>query len=202
MWFYFIFFLFLFFPSFLSSVSLLPFVTFSYGLIYIFLFFLPLFPCLLFSFLSVCSTFFLPFLMFLSNLSLSLFLIIYSALSLCLIFLAHYHLKGKVKLVRLPCCLSPLINCEPICSFMKFSSEVMPRRYNFQCHKLNHSIMADVQTSEVVAKLAPVNMGSWMLKFGNHFNDIIFVWQLSPYLCNNGPHSWIHYFITVVNHGE
>jgi hypothetical protein len=69
-----------------------------------------------FSFLLVCFTFFLHFLMFLSNLSLSLFLIIYSALYLCLIFLAHYNLKGKVKPVRLPCCLSPLINCEPICT--------------------------------------------------------------------------------------
>jgi hypothetical protein len=46
---------------------------------------------------------------------------------------------------------------------MKFNREVMPLKVistpYFLIPYLNHSKMADVQTSEVDAKLAPVNVG-------------------------------------------
>jgi hypothetical protein len=35
--------------------------------------------------------------------------------------------------------------------------------------------MADVQTSEVDAKLAPVKVGVWRVRFGNHGNQTIIV---------------------------
>jgi hypothetical protein len=47
---------------------------------------------------------------------------------------------------------------------MKFSTEVMPSKVTstpyFLIPSFNHSKMADVQTSEVDAKLAPVNVGT------------------------------------------
>jgi hypothetical protein len=42
---------------------------------------------------------------------------------------------------------------------MKFSREVMPLKVTLTFRTFNHSKMADVQTSEVDEKLAPVNVG-------------------------------------------
>jgi hypothetical protein len=36
--------------------------------------------------------------------------------------------------------------------------------------------MEDLETSEVKAKLTPVNVGLWKAKFGNHGNHTIPVW--------------------------
>jgi hypothetical protein len=80
-----------------------------------------------------------------------------------------YFLKRKVGLMRSPVCLSvcvsPLITFEPIGRSLWNSVERSchwrwPRRRTF-----NHSKIADVQTSEVDAKLAPVNMGPWNLVY-------------------------------------
>jgi hypothetical protein len=57
--------------------------------------------------------------------------------------------------------------------------------------------MADVQTSELDAKLWPVNVGPRRVKFGNHGNHAIIAWQLQPYLWNNGYHSSTHCLTTV-----
>jgi hypothetical protein len=41
--------------------------------------------------------------------------------------------------------------------------------------------MANVQTCEVGVKFAAVNVAPWKVKFGNHGNHTILVWQLNPY---------------------
>jgi hypothetical protein len=52
--------------------------------------------------------------------------------------------------------------------------------------------MADVQNSEVDAKLGSVNVGALKAKFGSHRNQAIFVLKLNPYLCDSGSHSLTH----------
>jgi hypothetical protein len=63
-----------------------------------------------------------------------------------------------------------------------------PRRHTLISRSFNHSKMADVQTSEVHAELTPINVGPWRVRTDNHGNHAILVWQLNPYLCNNGSH--------------
>jgi hypothetical protein len=48
---------------------------------------------------------------------------------------------------------------------------------------------ADAQTSEVDAKLAPVNVGPWRVRNGDYGNHTLLVWQFNPQLCINGSHS-------------
>jgi hypothetical protein len=42
--------------------------------------------------------------------------------------------------------------------------------------------MTDVQIYKVDEKLAPDSVWAWMVKFGNHGNHTILVWQLNPYV--------------------
>jgi hypothetical protein len=56
--------------------------------------------------------------------------------------------------------------------------------------------MAEVQTSEVGAKPAPVSLGLQRLTFGNNGNQSITVRQLKPYSFNNGSHSLTHCLAT------
>jgi hypothetical protein len=58
--------------------------------------------------------------------------------------------------------------------------------------------MTDIQTSEVDTKFAPVNVRPWSVKFGNHDNNAILVWQLNPYLGNHGSHSLTLCLTTVI----
>jgi hypothetical protein len=62
--------------------------------------------------------------------------------------------------------------------------------------------MADVQPSKMAAKLAPVNVETWSVKFDNNGNHTILMWLLSPYLCNNGPHSSTNRLTTVTMVGN
>jgi hypothetical protein len=39
-------------------------------------------------------------------------------------------------------------------------------------------------------KPAPFSVSLSKVKFGNHGNQTTLVWQLKPYLCNSGYHSW------------
>jgi hypothetical protein len=39
-------------------------------------------------------------------------------------------------------------------------------------------------------------MGEWRVKFGKHCKTTILVWQLNPYLCNNGSYSRTHCLTT------
>jgi hypothetical protein len=48
---------------------------------------------------------------------------------------------------------------------------------------------SEVRSSDVEAKLAPVSVGPWWIKADKHGNHTILLWQLNPYLCNNGFHS-------------
>jgi hypothetical protein len=47
--------------------------------------------------------------------------------------------------------------------------------------------LADVQTSEVDAKCAPVSVGLWRAKFGNNGNHSILAWQLNHTCATMGP---------------
>jgi hypothetical protein len=69
--------------------------------------------------------------------------------------------------------------------------------HNFYSHSFNHSKMAEVKTSEVDAKPAPVSLGLSRVKFGNRGNRTFVVWQRKPYLCINGFHSWTHCLTTI-----
>jgi hypothetical protein len=62
--------------------------------------------------------------------------------------------------------------------------------------------MADVQTSKVDEKLAPVNVGTRRVKIRNHGNHTILVWQLKPYLYNDGSQSWNHCLATLTMEGD
>jgi hypothetical protein len=85
-------------------------------------------------------------------------------------FLAYFPQKGKWGLWdHQSVCLSvppSLITFEPIGRFLWNSVRRSchwrwPRCRTFQPRTFNHSKMADVQTSEVNAKLASVNVGPW-----------------------------------------
>jgi hypothetical protein len=71
-----------------------------------------------------------------------------------------------------------------------------PRRHTLLSRSFNHSKMTDVQTSEVHSELTPINVGPWRVQTDNRGNHAILVWQLNPYLCNNGSHSWTHCLTT------
>jgi hypothetical protein len=45
--------------------------------------------------------------------------------------------------------------------------------------------MAEAHTIEVDANPAPLSLGLSRVKFGNHGNKIIVVWQLRAYMYNN-----------------
>jgi hypothetical protein len=62
--------------------------------------------------------------------------------------------------------------------------------------------MAEVQTSEMGAKLTPVSLGLSTVKFGNHGSQFIVVSQLNPYLYNNGSHTLTHSLTTVTVVGD
>jgi hypothetical protein len=48
--------------------------------------------------------------------------------------------------------------------------------------------MVDIETSDLDSKLTLVNLWLWRVKFGNHGNQTILVWELKPYLFSSGSH--------------
>jgi hypothetical protein len=62
--------------------------------------------------------------------------------------------------------------------------------------------MVKVRISEMDIKPAPVSLKLSKVKFGCHGNQTIIVWQLKPYKCSNGSHSWTHCLTTVTIVGD
>jgi hypothetical protein len=87
----------------------------------------------------------------------------------CSPFFSLLSSKRKVRLMRSPICLSvcsPLITFEPIGRYLwnsvgRSCHWRWPRRRTFYSRTFNHSKMVDVQTSEMDATLAPVNVRTW-----------------------------------------
>jgi hypothetical protein len=62
--------------------------------------------------------------------------------------------------------------------------------------------MRYVRTSEVDAKLAPVRVEQWRVKFGNYGYQTILMWLLKPFLCNSGSHTCICCVSRVIKVGD
>jgi hypothetical protein len=122
--------------------------------------------------------------------------------------LAYIFLKTKNDLMRslrclcLSVCGSPINNFRTqLYIFMKFSREVIhwkwPRRHTFNPVVSTTPKGQTFKLLRWMQILTSVKVGPWRVKTGNHGNHTILVWQLNPYLWNNGLHSWTHCLTTV-----
>jgi hypothetical protein len=94
--------------------------------------------------------------------------------------------------MRSEVCLSVYVSL--INNFSAVSSQVMPFKGP---SRRDRSILRYVRTSEVDAKLAPVRVEQWRVKFGNHGYQTILMWLLKPFLCNSGSHTCTYCVSTV-----